>query len=190
MKQNNIMQAKFGTEYAYRYPVYFAMFENKSRKLRYSCIPNAGTTDKLRISMLRYAGEASARFTETENVAEPAQISSEDEDYDPEADEVESWDDHVDNLYAEEEAVRHNKPNKSKDTDYWSVAEKKQQRRIGREEMFIMTHKKRDDSYMNDDVRVVGKAIANIESQDGSSKEISLTDWLVQVLVKEHSGRV
>ncbi|RYR03132.1 hypothetical protein Ahy_B06g081969 isoform A [Arachis hypogaea] len=34
------------------------------------------------------------------------------------------------------------------------------------------------------------EAIANIESQDGSSKEISLTDSLAQVLGKEHLGRV
>ncbi|XP_052111514.1 uncharacterized protein LOC127742813 [Arachis duranensis] len=61
--------------------------------------------------------------------------------------------------------------------------EKKQQRRIGRREMFIMTHKKRDGSYINDDARVVG-------SQDSSSKEISLTDSLAQVLGKEHLGRV
>ncbi|XP_020964334.1 uncharacterized protein LOC110265618 [Arachis ipaensis] len=70
------------------------------------------------------------------------------------------------------------------------VQEKKQQRRIGRGELFIMTHKKRNGSYMNDAARVAGEAIANIESQDGSSKEISLTDSLAQVLGKEHSGRV
>ncbi|KAL4356731.1 hypothetical protein AHAS_Ahas09G0116000 [Arachis hypogaea] len=44
-----------------------------------------------------------------------------DEDYNPEADEVESWDDHVENLYAEEEAIRCNNPNGRKDMDYWSV---------------------------------------------------------------------
>ncbi|RYR35246.1 hypothetical protein Ahy_A10g050394 isoform B [Arachis hypogaea] len=60
--------------------------------------------------------------------------------------------------------------------------EKKQQRRIGRREMFIMTHKKRDGSYINDDAHVVGV--------NSSSKEISLTDSLAQVLGKEHLGRV
>nr|XP_025636367.1 uncharacterized protein LOC112730499 [Arachis hypogaea] len=34
------------------------------------------------------------------------------------------------------------------------------------------------------------EAIASIESQGGTSKEISITDSLVQVLGKEHSGRV
>ncbi|RYR59923.1 hypothetical protein Ahy_A04g017055 [Arachis hypogaea] len=68
--------------------------------------------------------------------------------------------------------------------------EKKQQRRISRREMFIMTHKERDGSYMNDDARVVREAIAIIESQGGTSKEISVTGSLAQVLGKEHSGRV
>ncbi|KAL4371130.1 hypothetical protein AHAS_Ahas06G0135000 [Arachis hypogaea] len=45
--------------------------------------------------MSKDAGEASARRIETEHIVEPAQISSEDKDYDPEADEVESWDDHA-----------------------------------------------------------------------------------------------
>ncbi|RYR59438.1 hypothetical protein Ahy_A05g025319 [Arachis hypogaea] len=348
------------------------------RKSRYRSIPDVDTADKTQNIVTQTsgkntsfrppltqkdAGNATAQLTEIENVAEHAQIFSEDEDYDPETDEVESWDDFVDNLYAEEEVVSRNKPYKSKDTDYWSVVvsdggvtrtmnlsvrkaivlppgrqiilefntemqaigslgadfqhfpinedswktmdkalkehandtikrtflyeeddrgkrkkvmiqrlgkiwkearnhlyhkcydeqmsweenlkkkpsginiqqwrwfvnyrlkestkkkcrqnalnrskqlythtrsskttvrlrdeeEKKQQRRIGRGEMFIMTHKKRDGSYMNDDARVVGEAIANIESQDGSSKEISLTDLLAQVFGKEHSGRV
>ncbi|RYR39930.1 hypothetical protein Ahy_A09g045566 [Arachis hypogaea] len=356
------------------------------RKPRYSSIPDAGTADKTQNIIAptsgkntsfhppcietrvapatqKDAGDATAHFTETENVAEHTQISSEDGDYDPEEDEVGSWDDFVDNLYVEEETVSRNKPYKGKDTDYWTVVvsdggvtrtmnlsireaivlppgrqiilefntemqsidqaagllsgflgklgadfqhfsineeswktmdkalkehayetikrtflyeeddrgkrkkvmiqrlgknwkearnhlyhkcydeqlrinvqqwrwfvsyylkestkekcrqnavnrskqlythtggskttarlrdeeEKKQQRRIGIGEMFIMTHKKRNGSYMNDAVRVAGEAIANIESQDGSSKEISLTDLLAQVLGKEHSGRV
>nr|XP_025675670.1 uncharacterized protein LOC112775960 [Arachis hypogaea] len=294
------------------------------KKPRYNCISNAAT----------------------EHVAETAESSSEDEDYDPEADEVDSWDDYVDDLYAEEEAVPRNKSNGRKNTDYWNVVvsddgitrtmslsvreaivlppsrkillefneelqpigqaagllsgflgnlgddfqhfpinedswktmdkalkehayetikrtflyeeddkgkikrvmikrlgkiwkearnhlfhkvydekesfekmckqnsqnrskqlythtggskttarlrdeeEKKQQRRISRGEMFIMTHKKRDGSYMNDDARVVGEAIESIESQGETSKEISATDSLAQVLGKEHSGRV
>ncbi|XP_020982466.1 uncharacterized protein LOC110273610 [Arachis duranensis] len=47
--------------------------------------------------------------------------SSDDEDYDPEADDVDSLDVYVDDLYAEEEAVPRNKSNGHKDTDYWSV---------------------------------------------------------------------
>ncbi|KAL4381539.1 hypothetical protein AHAS_Ahas04G0143600 [Arachis hypogaea] len=56
---------------------------------------------------MKEAGEASAQCTETEHVAEPTQSSSDDEDYDPEADEVVSWDDYVDDLYVEEEVVPH-----------------------------------------------------------------------------------
>nr|XP_025608041.1 uncharacterized protein LOC112701506 [Arachis hypogaea] len=332
------------------------------KKPRYNYISNAGTDKTQHINI------------GTEHVAETAESSSEDEDYDPEADEVNSWDDYVDDLYAEEEAVPRNKSNGRKDTDYWNVVvsddgitrtmslsvreaivlppskkiilefneelqpigqaagllsgflgnlgadfqhfpinedswktmdkalkehayetikrtflyeeddkgkikrvmiqrlgknwkearnhlfhkvydekesfevnakrnpsgidaqqwrwfihyrlkestkkmckqnsqnrskqlythtggskttarlrdeeEKKQQRRISRGEMFIMTHKKRDGSYMNDDARVVGEAVVSIESQGGTLKEISVTDSLTQVLGKEHSGRV
>ncbi|KAL4396463.1 hypothetical protein AHAS_Ahas01G0094400 [Arachis hypogaea] len=114
------------------------------KKLRYNSIPDVGTADKtqnivaqtskkntsfhpLRIETRvapvtqKAAGDATTQLTETENGVEHAQIFSEDEDYDPEADEVESWDDFVDNLCAKEEAVSRNKPYKSKDTDYWSV---------------------------------------------------------------------
>ncbi|KAL4300230.1 hypothetical protein AHAS_Ahas17G0180100 [Arachis hypogaea] len=260
------------------------------RKPWYNCILDAGTTDNtqnisaqtfekntsfcpLRIetrlapSTQKDAAKASARFTKTKNVAEPAQISSEDEDYDPEADEVESWDDHVDNLYAAEKAVRrgvtrtmnlsikdaivlppgrqiilefnteiqaigqatgllsrflgslganvqhfpineeswktmdndlkehaydtikrtflyeeddHGKKRKSFEENpkrnpsginaqQWkwfvnyrfkeSTKEKKQRRRISRGEMFIVTHKKRDGLYMNDDAHVIGVSI-------------------------------
>ncbi|RYR08165.1 hypothetical protein Ahy_B05g075726 [Arachis hypogaea] len=233
------------------------------KKPWYNCISNAGTADK------------------TQHInAEPAQSSSDDEDYDSEADEVDSWDDYVDDLYAEEEAVPRNKSNGRKDTDYWNVVaarllsgflgslgadfqhfpinedswktidnalkehaydtikvydeeesfeenakrkpsgidaqqwrwflnyrlkestkkkcrqnapnrlkqlythtggskttarlrdeeEKKQQRRISRGEMFIMTHKKRDGSYMNDDARVVGREIIELKAVAAEQK--------------------
>ncbi|KAL4299684.1 hypothetical protein AHAS_Ahas17G0125500 [Arachis hypogaea] len=80
------------------------------RKPQYNCISNAGTADKTQHIN-----------AETEHVAEPAQSSSDDEDYDLEATEVDSWDDYVDDLYAEEEAVPSDKSNGRKDTDYWSV---------------------------------------------------------------------
>ncbi|XLT37623.1 hypothetical protein HN873_068915, partial [Arachis hypogaea] len=47
---------------------------------------------------------------------------SKDEDYDPEADEVESFDDHVDDLFATHEVERQGNANgKKKDIDYWVV---------------------------------------------------------------------
>ncbi|RYR43607.1 hypothetical protein Ahy_A08g040026 [Arachis hypogaea] len=49
---------------------------------------------------------------------------------------------------------------------------------------------KKDDTYINEDARVVGEAIEHIEGQDASSKELSQNDSLAQVLGKEHLGRV
>ncbi|XP_016165100.1 uncharacterized protein LOC107607690 [Arachis ipaensis] len=68
--------------------------------------------------------------------------------------------------------------------------EKEQGRRVGRGELFIMTHKKKDGSYIHLDAHVVSEAILNIERQDGSSRHLSQNDSLAQVLGKEHPGRV
>ncbi|QHN88403.1 uncharacterized protein DS421_16g563250 [Arachis hypogaea] len=68
--------------------------------------------------------------------------------------------------------------------------EREQGRPVGRGELFIMTHKKRDGSYIHPDARVVSEAISNVERQDGSSKQLSQNDSLAQVLGKEHPGRV
>ncbi|RYR20101.1 hypothetical protein Ahy_B03g065192 [Arachis hypogaea] len=68
--------------------------------------------------------------------------------------------------------------------------EKEQGRPVGRGELFIMTHKKKDGSYIHPDARVLSEAIANVERQDGSSKHLSQNDSLAQVLGKEHPGRV
>nr|XP_025638418.2 uncharacterized protein LOC112733612 [Arachis hypogaea] len=68
--------------------------------------------------------------------------------------------------------------------------EREQGRPVGRGELFIMTHKKRDGSYIHPDARVVSEAIANVERQDGSSMHLSQNDSLAQVLRKEHPGRV
>ncbi|MED6167368.1 hypothetical protein PIB30_002343 [Stylosanthes scabra] len=63
-------------------------------------------------------------------------------------------------------------------------------RHISRGEMWTMVHRRKDGSYIHDDARAIGKAIANIESRDESTKELSQNDSLAQVLGKEHSGRV
>ncbi|XP_057746408.1 uncharacterized protein LOC130965664 [Arachis stenosperma] len=68
--------------------------------------------------------------------------------------------------------------------------EQRQGRHIGRGEGWTMSHKKKNGSYMNEDVRLVGEAIEHIESQDPSSKEFSQNDFLAQVLGKEHPRRV
>nr|XP_025608089.1 uncharacterized protein LOC112701561 [Arachis hypogaea] len=201
------------------------------RKPRYNCIPNAGTTDKTQHIN-----------AETENVAEPTQSSSDDEDYDPKADKVDSWDGYVDDLYAEEEAVPRNKSNGHKDTDYWSVVVARllsgflgslgadfQHFSINEESWKTMDNVLKEHAYNtikkifryeeDDNGKKSGcrqnalnrskqlythiggskttarlkdeeEAVASIESQGGTSKDISVTDSLAQVLGKEHSGRV
>ncbi|XP_025628324.1 uncharacterized protein [Arachis hypogaea] len=69
--------------------------------------------------------------------------------------------------------------------------EKEQGRSVGRGELFIITHKKKNGSYIHPDARVVSvKAIADVKRQDESSKHISQNDSLAQVLGKEHPRRV
>ncbi|RYQ85253.1 hypothetical protein Ahy_B10g104758 [Arachis hypogaea] len=68
--------------------------------------------------------------------------------------------------------------------------EREQGRPVGRGELFIMNHKKKDGSYIHPDACVVSEAIANVERQDGSPKHLSHNDSLAQVLGKEHPGRV
>ncbi|MED6128960.1 hypothetical protein PIB30_103112 [Stylosanthes scabra] len=67
---------------------------------------------------------------------------------------------------------------------------RKHGRHISRGEMWTMVHKRNDGFYIHDDARAIGKAIADIESRDESTNELSPNDSLAQVLGKEHSGRV
>ncbi|RYR39711.1 hypothetical protein Ahy_A09g045296 [Arachis hypogaea] len=53
-----------------------------------------------------------------------------------------------------------------------------------------MIRKNNDYLYIHDEMCVVGEAIANIESQDESFKELSQNDSIAQVLGKEHPERV
>ncbi|MED6160618.1 hypothetical protein PIB30_053106 [Stylosanthes scabra] len=68
--------------------------------------------------------------------------------------------------------------------------EKRHGRSFSREEMWTMVHKRSDDSFIHDDAQAIGEAIAEIESRDASTKELSQNDSLAQVLGKEHPGRV
>nr|XP_025635495.1 uncharacterized protein LOC112729537 [Arachis hypogaea] len=63
-------------------------------------------------------------------------------------------------------------------------------RPIGRGEGWTISHKKKNEKYMNEEARLVGEAIEFVESQDPSSKEFSQNDSLAQVRGKEHPGRV
>ncbi|RYQ83353.1 hypothetical protein Ahy_B10g101993 [Arachis hypogaea] len=162
---------------------------------------------------------------ETRHRAEVADHELGDEDYDPEADEVLSFDDYINDLFATQEVEGQYNNKKSKDTNFWEVTiigkyffppiffpihlhswklvskakrehaygmlkKREQGRPVVRGELFIMTHKKKDGSYIHPDARVVSEAIANVERQDGSSKHLSQNDSLAQVLGKEHPRRV
>ncbi|MED6160293.1 hypothetical protein PIB30_050202 [Stylosanthes scabra] len=61
-------------------------------------------------------------------------------------------------------------------------------RHFSRGQMWTIVHRRKDGSY--DDARSIGEAIADIESQDESTNELSQNDSLAQVLGKEYSGRV
>ncbi|XP_057763489.1 uncharacterized protein LOC130983285 [Arachis stenosperma] len=58
---------------------------------------------------------------ETRHCAEVADRELEDEDYDPEADEVPLFDDHIDDLFAVQEVEGQHNNKKAKDTDFWEV---------------------------------------------------------------------
>ncbi|MED6198699.1 hypothetical protein PIB30_069043 [Stylosanthes scabra] len=61
-------------------------------------------------------------------------------------------------------------------------------RHFSRGDMWTIVHRRKDGSYIHDDARAIGEAIADIESRDESTKELSQNDSLAQVLGKEHSG--
>ncbi|XP_074592288.1 DExH-box ATP-dependent RNA helicase DExH3-like isoform X2 [Curcuma longa] len=61
---------------------------------------------------------------------------------------------------------------------------------ISRGELWVMLHKKKDGSYINDNAELIGEKIINIEREDDSSKGFSKIDSLSQAIRKEHSGRV
>ncbi|KAL4306054.1 hypothetical protein AHAS_Ahas16G0139900 [Arachis hypogaea] len=70
-------------------------------------------------------------------------------------------------------------------------AESEQQGRIvGRGELWIAVHKKKDGSYMNDEARAIGERIEEIEQHDESSRVLSQNDSIAQVFGKEKPGRV
>ncbi|RYR77444.1 hypothetical protein Ahy_A01g001903 [Arachis hypogaea] len=58
---------------------------------------------------------------ETRHRADVADRELEDEDYDPEADEVPSFDCHIDDLFAVQEVEGQHNNKKAKDTDFWEV---------------------------------------------------------------------
>ncbi|RYR77908.1 hypothetical protein Ahy_A01g002609 [Arachis hypogaea] len=61
---------------------------------------------------------------------------------------------------------------------------------VGRGELWIKVHKKKDGSYINDEARAIGERIEEIEQQDESSRMLSQNDSIAQVFEKEKLGRV
>ncbi|RYR39051.1 hypothetical protein Ahy_A09g044457 isoform A [Arachis hypogaea] len=66
------------------------------------------------------------------------------------------------------------------DRKSWQGLEKK--RRVGRGELYLLTHKRPNGSYIHDVAQTIGR--------DEFSRLLSQNDSLVQALGKEHSGRV
>ncbi|RYR19299.1 hypothetical protein Ahy_B03g064053 [Arachis hypogaea] len=232
------------------------------RKLRYNIIQespkdvrtNAETEDTMVGSMTRGAQisreqprdsappfSSSANSAPASRINEPFRSPRNDRwlapsNYDLEADEVGSFEDHIDDLFAADEAEGQNNDRKHKDTDYWKVTViedgvrkrsdlsvkdaialpsntkiilsfNKELQPIGQaagllsdilgslgadyshlpicEESWKYVNKaKKEHAY-----DMVKEAIANIESQDEFSKNLSQNDSLAQVLGKEHPGR-
>ncbi|XP_020972663.1 uncharacterized protein LOC110269282 [Arachis ipaensis] len=67
---------------------------------------------------------------------------------------------------------------------------KRQGRPVSRGELFVLTHKRSNGSYLHDAPRAIGERIAEIEQHDESSRLLSQNDSLAQALGKEQSGRV
>ena len=57
-------------------------------------------------------------------------------------------------------------------------------------ELYLLTHKRPNGSYIHDAARAIGERIEAIEQGDESSGLLSQNDSLAQALGKEHPGRV
>ncbi|XLS81310.1 hypothetical protein HN51_047141, partial [Arachis hypogaea] len=98
---------------------------NGARQSRVNAVPFRPPRNETRMASSSDVGDARAPATNRKHPPdshEGVDDHSEDEDYNPEADEIESFDDHLDNIFAAHE-VEHqvNVNRKKKDTDYWVV---------------------------------------------------------------------
>ncbi|XP_052117154.1 uncharacterized protein LOC127746798 [Arachis duranensis] len=97
---------------------------NGAKQSRVNAIPFRPPRNETRLAPSSDIRDARAPVTNTKHpdLHEVVDDHSEDEDYDPEADEVESFDYHVDDLFAAHEVERQGNANgKKNDTDYWVV---------------------------------------------------------------------
>ncbi|KAL4365522.1 hypothetical protein AHAS_Ahas07G0114500 [Arachis hypogaea] len=85
-------------------------------------------------------------------------------------------------------------------TDHWrwfldyrnskETHSERQGKRVSRGELYLLTHKRANDSYVHDAAWTIGERIEAIEQHDESSRLLSQNDSLAQALGKEHPGRV
>ncbi|RYQ92900.1 hypothetical protein Ahy_B09g099141 [Arachis hypogaea] len=66
----------------------------------------------------------------------------------------------------------------------------KQGRRVGRGEVWILTHKRRDGTYIHEEGQRIVEKISEIEQLDETTRILSENDSLTQALGKERSSRV
>ncbi|RYR21782.1 hypothetical protein Ahy_B03g067100 [Arachis hypogaea] len=91
-------------------------FGNGARQSRVNAIPFRPPCNETRLALSSDIGDARAPVTNRKHpdLHEVVEDHSKDEDYGPEADEVESFDDHVDNLFAAHEVERQGNANSKK----------------------------------------------------------------------------
>ncbi|XP_020963410.1 uncharacterized protein LOC110265020 [Arachis ipaensis] len=65
-----------------------------------------------------------------------------------------------------------------------------QGRRLSRGELWILTHKRRNASYIHPEARTISERIEEIEQHDESFRLLSQNNLLAQALGKEHPDRV
>ncbi|XP_072082958.1 uncharacterized protein [Arachis hypogaea] len=70
------------------------------------------------------------------------------------------------------------------------LADRKACRNDKEGELYLLTHKRPNGSYIHDAARAIGERIEAIEQRDESSRLLSQNDSLAQALGKEHSDRV
>ncbi|RYR38419.1 hypothetical protein Ahy_A09g043459 [Arachis hypogaea] len=116
-------------------------------------------------------------------------MEPDDDDLDPEEDEVDSFEQHVDNLFAASEALKC-KDARPPSFGMLKQLSERQGRPVSRGELFVLTHKQSNGSYLHDAARAIGERIAEIEQHDESSRLLPQNDSLAQALRKEHPGRV
>ncbi|XLR65695.1 hypothetical protein HN51_008198, partial [Arachis hypogaea] len=98
---------------------------NGARQSRVNAVPFRPPRNETRLDSSGDIGDARALATNRKHPPdshEGVDDHSKDADYDPEADEIESFDNHLDNMFATHEVERQGNANsKKKDTDYWVV---------------------------------------------------------------------